>query len=197
MSKLLTDPVVDSAKAALREQAHQQRKALGSAVRAEHARAAAAHFFDKIDIPEGAIVAAYWPIRDEIDCKPVLIQLMDSFQPVCLPVVTGDGMPLRFRAWEQGAQLFEAGFGTMAPADSAPEAIPDILIIPLLGFDRHGTRLGYGQGYYDRTLAVLEKKPVTVGYAFGAQELDLIPRDTHDVPLDYLVTEAGVRRFDN
>jgi 5-formyltetrahydrofolate cyclo-ligase len=97
--------------------------------------------------------------------------------------------------WEAGAPLYDAGFGTLAPAESAPVAVPELIIIPLLGFDKTGTRLGYGRGYYDRTLAAMDKKPTLVGYAFAAQELDEIPRAAHDVPLDYLVTEAGVRLF--
>ena len=120
---------------------------------------------------------------------------MDAGQPVCLPVVLGDEQPLELRLWEQGAPLYEAGFGTLAPADSAPRVEPDVILMPLLGFDRHGTRLGYGGGYYDRTLAPLSKRPRLVGFAFAAQELDLIPREAHDVPLDAIVTEAGVRHF--
>ncbi len=97
--------------------------------------------------------------------------------------------------WEQGASLYEAGFGTLAPSELAPREEPDIIIMPLLGFDSRGTRLGYGGGYYDRTLAGLGKKPLLVGLAFAAQELDEIPREPHDVPLDVIVTEAGVRHF--
>jgi 5-formyltetrahydrofolate cyclo-ligase len=77
----------------------------------------------------------------------------------------------------------------------APQAEPDIILVPMLGFDRYGTRLGYGGGYYDRTLASLTKKPKLVGLAFAVQELPLIPRDTHDIPLDLVITEAGVHQF--
>ncbi len=191
----MADNLIEEAKAALREQARQQRAALGSALRSEAVTQAAEHFFADVEIGEGQIVAAYWPIRDEIDCKPVLARLMDSFQPVCLPVITGDDTPLQFRRWALGAALYEAGFGTLAPPDDAPVVEPDVIIIPLLGFDRAGTRLGYGKGHYDRTIAVMHKKPVLIGYAFAAQELDSIPADDHDVPLDYLVTETGVTRF--
>ena len=95
-----------------------------------------------------------------------------------------------------GQPLYPSGFGTLAPSEVAPIVEPDIVVMPLLGFDRHGTRLGYGKGYYDRTLAQMGTKPLLVGYAFAAQELDFIPREAHDVPLDMLVTENGARRFD-
>jgi len=99
------------------------------------------------------------------------------------------------RVWEDGTPLYEAGFGTLAPSELAPQAEPDVMLVPLLGFDKFGTRLGYGGGYYDRTLARMHKKPKLVGLAFAAQELDIIPREDHDVPLDMVVTEAGLRSF--
>jgi 5-formyltetrahydrofolate cyclo-ligase len=107
----------------------------------------------------------------------------------------GDAMPLQFRHWREGEPLYPGGFGTLVPDELASVLQPDLVIIPLLGFDKTGTRLGFGKGYYDRTIAVMDKRPTLVGYAFAAQELDSIPREPHDVPLDYLVTEAGVRQF--
>lgn len=186
---------IDAAKAGLREQALSQRAALRSSERADHAEAAAEHFFAHVKLSAAQRVGAYWPIRDEIDSRPVLVRLMDSGQPVLLPVVEGDQVPLTFRHWEEGAQLFEAGFGTLAPSETAPAWAPDVLVIPLLGFDKYGTRLGYGKGHYDRTIALLEKRPLVIGYAFSAQELDEIPRAEHDMPMDMLVTENGVRTF--
>jgi 5-formyltetrahydrofolate cyclo-ligase len=197
MGALVADTPIEMEKVQLRATAHEQRAKLGAEERAEAAKLAAAHLFSDVPISEDAIIACYWPIRDEIDCKPVLVHFMDAFRTVCLPVTLGDAEPLEFRVWEQGAQLYEAGFGSLAPAEGAPVVEPDVIIIPLLGFDKHGTRLGYGRGYYDRTVAVMKKKPVLIGYAFGAQELPEIPRDAHDVPMDYLVTETGVRRFKN
>lgn len=192
-----TDPDLQLAKlkAGLREKALVQRATLSSGDRVEAAAAAAKHFLENIQIDGGISIAAYWPIRDEIDCKPLLISLMDNLHPVCLPVVMGEDVSLEFRFWEVGAPLYPAGFGTLAPAETAPVTQPDLIIIPLLGFDKRGTRLGYGQGYYDRTIAAMNKPPTLVGYAFGVQELDDIPREAHDIPLDYLVTEAGVKRF--
>lgn len=186
---------IEDTKAALRLKAHDRRAALSQSARAEAADAAAAHFLEKCTLAPTDIVAAYWPIRDEIDCKAVLTRLMDRFQPVCLPVVMGENMPLELRLWEQGMPLYPSGFGTLAPEDGAPKVAPDVILMPLLGFDRRGTRLGYGGGYYDRTLAALEKSPRLIGFAFAVQELDHVPREPHDIPLDAIVTEKGFRAF--
>jgi 5-formyltetrahydrofolate cyclo-ligase len=191
----MIDAAIDDAKAGLRAAAHRKRAAIHSGARTEAAKAAAAHFFDGVVLRPNDVVALYWPIRDELDCKPVLTRLMDAGQPVCLPVVIGDGMPLELRLWQDGAPLYPSGFGTLAPAEDAPLAEPDVIVMPLLGFDRLGTRLGYGGGYYDRTLEILGKAPRLIGYAFADQEMDLVPREPHDVPLDAVVTEAGYRSF--
>lgn len=188
---------VEETKAALRQRARAQRAAMPASARAEAATAAANHFLEGVPLAADEIVAAYWPIREELDVRPLLTRLMDSFQPVCLPVVRGEELPLDMRLWEQGAPLYPSGFGTLAPSEAAPRVEPDIVVIPLLGFDRLGTRLGYGGGYYDRTLASLRKRPRIVGYAFAAQELPEIPREAHDLPLDAIVTERGVRSFAN
>ena len=191
----LGDAGIEQTKAAMRSKAHAQRAAFFPSLRAEASKAAAAHFFEGVTLAPDEMVAAYWPIRDELDVKPVLTKLMDDGQPVCLPVVVGDGQPLQLRRWEQGAALYPSGFGTLAPDELAPIVEPDVILVPLLGFDKHGTRLGYGGGYYDRTLSRLAKKPRLIGLAFSLQEFDHIPRDSHDVPLDALVTEKGVTRF--
>ena len=192
----MSDAKIEEAKAALRAAAHRKRAAFHPSLRSEAARIAAGHFFDRVPIETGEVVAGYWPIRDELDLRPVIARLMDSGQPVCLPVVLGDEQPLELRLWQDGAPLYEAGYGTLAPADDAPRAEPDVVLMPLLGFDKHGTRLGYGGGYYDRTLAALGKRPRLVGFAFALQEVDHIPREEHDVPLDAIVTEEGVRVFE-
>ncbi len=191
----MVDETIELAKAALRVQAHARRAALSQTMRADAANAACSHFFESIALAPSDVVAAYWRIRDELDCQPILVRLMDSFQPVVLPVVMGPELPLELRVWEQGASLYPAGYGTLAPADLAPQAEPDVVLMPLLGFDNLGTRLGYGGGYYDRTLAQMKKRPRLIGLAFAAQELRDIPREPHDVPLDAIVTEEGVRQF--
>jgi 5-formyltetrahydrofolate cyclo-ligase len=191
----MVDEKIEEAKAALRIKAHAARAALSPQTRADAAVAVARLFFDHISLSSQNVVAAYWRIRDELDCQPILIGLMDSNQTVVLPVVMGAELPLDLRVWEQGASLYEAGFGTLAPSELAPRREPDVVLMPLLGFDRHGTRLGYGGGYYDRTLASMSKTPRLIGLAFAAQEMDEIPRENHDMPLDAVITEAGVRHF--
>jgi 5-formyltetrahydrofolate cyclo-ligase len=192
----MSDARIEEAKAALRLAAHKKRAAFHPSLRGEAAKAAAGHFFDNVSLANGDVVAGYWPIRDELDVKSVIARLMDAGQPVCLPVVLGDEQPLELRLWQDGAPLYEAGFGTLAPSEEAPRAEPDVILMPLLGFDKHGTRLGYGGGYYDRTLAALAKRPKLIGFAFALQEVDHIPREEHDVPLDAIVTEEGVRVFE-
>ncbi|WP_224703483.1 5-formyltetrahydrofolate cyclo-ligase [Devosia aquimaris] len=191
----MVDETIEKAKAALRITAHANRAALTAEERAEAAKLVTRHFFDSVNLAPTDVVAAYWRIRDELDCQPILIGLMDSDYTVVLPVVMGPDQPLDLRVWEQGASLYEAGFGTLAPSELAPRREPDVVLMPLLGFDKHGTRLGYGGGYYDRTLAAMHKTPRLVGLAFAVQELDEIPREPHDVPLDTIITEAGVRHF--
>lgn len=192
----MADPKVEEAKAALRLKAHAARAAILNSLRPAAAQAAAAHFFNAVPLKTTDIVAGYWRIKDEMDCQPILIRLMDSLQPVCLPVVLGDDLPLELRLWEQGTPLYEAGFGTLAPSELAPQVEPDVILMPLLGFDSRGTRLGYGGGYYDRTLEKLRKRPRLVGLAFAAQELEIVPREAHDMPLDMVITEQGVRSFE-
>ncbi len=187
----------DELKSILRNKVKARRARLVGGDRTEAAAKAAEHFLNSVPFAETDVIGLFWPIRDEIDSKPLMLKLMEKGQTVCLPVTAGDGEPLVFRIWEPDAPLFEAGFGTLAPGALAPEAAPDVLVIPLLGFDGVGTRLGYGRGYYDKTIAAFATRPLVVGYAFAVQELNDIPREDHDIPLDMLVTETGVRRFDN
>ncbi|KKB07398.1 5-formyltetrahydrofolate cyclo-ligase [Devosia chinhatensis] len=191
----MADLSIEDAKAGLRRQAHAARAALTQSEREDAAEAVAAAFFENIAFAPEDVIAGYWRIRDELDCQPILIRLMDGGQTVLLPVVQGEDAPLDLRVWEADQPLYEAGFGTLAPSDLAPRAEPDLVLVPLLGFDSAGTRLGYGGGYYDRTLATLARKPLLVGLAFAAQELEQVPRAPHDMPLDAVITEQGVRFF--
>jgi 5-formyltetrahydrofolate cyclo-ligase len=135
------------------------------------------------------VLSGYWPMRGEPDPRPAMLA---HAGPVCLPVVPGKAVPLVFRQW-QGEALVPGPFGTSHPADSHPLLSPTVLIVPLAGFDRRGNRIGYGGGYYDRTLQMLrETGPVTaIGLAFAVQELPDIPADPYDQPLDLIVTDGG------
>ena len=187
---------IEAVKAELRRDAHRRRSRMHAGLRAEASKAACSHFLAQVSIASGEVVAGYWPIRDELDIRAVLAHLLDGGQPLCLPVVTAPDAPLELRMWRDGEALVPAGFGTLAPGDEAPRAIPDLVLVPLLGFDAFGTRLGYGGGYYDRTLAALSRRPRLVGFAFACQQFDDIPRAPHDMGLDAVATEEGVRVFE-
>lgn len=140
----------------------------------------------------GTVLSGYWPMQNEADPRPAMAA---HDGPVCLPVVPGKAVPLLFRRWD-GGPLVPGPFGTAHPPDSQPLLRPDVLIVPLAGFDRAGNRIGYGGGYYDRTLQLLrETGPVTaIGLAFAVQELPDIPADPFDQPLDLIVTDKGSHR---
>ncbi|MQP63762.1 5-formyltetrahydrofolate cyclo-ligase [Niveispirillum sp. SYP-B3756] len=148
--------------------------------------------------PSGpAMVAGYWPKGDELDLRPTLEMLALAGHGVCLPVVSGVAWPLLFRFWRPGHPLVPGSFRIMEPMADAPLAQPSIVLVPLLAFDKDGWRLGYGGGFYDRTLAVLRDSApvVAVGIAYAGQEVPSVPRDPYDQRLDWLVTEKGVSRF--
>ena len=140
------------------------------------------------------VVSGYVPIGQEADVMPLLQALALRHVGLALPVVTERSAPLRFRAWAPGDALEQAGFNCRQPLAVAAWADPDLLLVPMLAFDRSGARLGYGGGYYDRTLSALRRdRPITaIGIAFAAQEWESLPCDPHDQRLDFIVTEQGV-----
>ena len=134
------------------------------------------------------------PIRTEIDPVPVMAGWA---APVGVPVIAGKGRPLAFHRWAPGCAMVEGAFGALVPAE-AEVLEPEVLIVPLLAFDARGYRLGYGGGFYDRTLERLRaaRDTVAIGFAYGAQEVDTVPTEPTDQRLDAVVTEAGARWFD-
>lgn len=184
-------------KANLRREASARRKA-AHAAHPQAGHALAQHFRGAIQLPAGAVVSGFWPMGDEIDVKPLLAELHAAGHPIGLPVVVGKAQPLVFRAWHPGLALVDGGFKTEVPPPSSPELVPQVLIVPLLAFDAEGYRLGYGGGFYDRTLEKLRAsgaRPLAVGVAFSAQHVARVPRDEYDQPLDWIVTEKGVQQF--
>lgn len=147
-------------------------------------------------LPSSAVVAGYWPMRGEIDVRPLLDGLAARGHITALPVVAAPATPLMFRRWKPGDPLAEGAYKTQHPVDSAPEVRPHCLLVPLLAFDRRGYRLGYGGGFYDRTIAGLRAGGgvVTVGIAYAGQEVDRVPDEPHDEPLDWVVTERDLIR---
>lgn len=144
----------------------------------------------------GTTVAGYWPMGSEVDCKPLLDHLWSMECRMCLPYLTG-GEDMVFRLWRPGDTLKPNIYGIGEPLPSAESIDPDIVIVPLVSFDRRGHRLGYGAGYYDRALARLRKrKSVTViGLALEMQQVNELPIAKYDQPLDMVATEDRLYRF--
>lgn len=143
--------------------------------------------------PRGGCIAGYAAIRSEIDPRPVMERLHTRGFRLCLPVVDGPAQPLTFRVWSPDTPMIVGDFGAMIP-ETDQMAVPDLLIVPLLAFDTLGYRLGYGGGFYDRTLERLRavRPVVALGFAYAAQRMDRVPIEPTDQPLDAIVTEAGI-----
>ncbi|MDP4005904.1 5-formyltetrahydrofolate cyclo-ligase [Methylobacterium sp. NEAU K] len=183
-------------KAELRRAALAARDALDPAAR-QAASAAIAHTLLALpELAEARLVGAFWPIRSEVDPRPAAEALLARGQAVALPQVTREG--LVFREWRIGDRLVVSRFGLSEPDPALPPVDPDALIVPLAAFDRVGQRIGYGRGYYDGAIARLSglHPLITVGIGFAAQEVARVPAEPHDRPLQCVVTEAGVIRFD-
>jgi 5-formyltetrahydrofolate cyclo-ligase len=191
------DPTTEQ-KTALRRDALARRDALPAPERAAAAAAVAARPFP-VPIVPGAIVSGYSPLKSEFNPVPLMRKLSDAGAQLALPVVAGRGKPLVMRAWTFGAPLAAGVWGIREPKADAPEVAPDILLVPLLAFDRAGHRIGYGAGYYDMTIKALraQKPVVAVGLAFVAQEVGTVPATPRDARLDLVLTEREVIDFRN
>ena len=185
-----------TSKADLRSAALAKRDALSDKKRAAAAKALASRGLP-IAIAPGTVVAGYSPIRNEIDPFPLMRTLAAQGARLALPAVMARGKSLAFRAWSVDDRLTLGPLGIPEPSPAAAEILPDIVLLPLAAFDRAGHRVGYGAGHYDFTLAHLRKlKPVAaIGLAFALQEIELVPALSHDVALDYVLTEAKVFDF--
>ncbi len=194
MAERETSP--EQLKADLRRAALARRDALPAAERMAAAAAIAERGLP-VEITPGVVVSGFSPLKSEISPLPLLRRLADAGARLALPVVVGRGRPLVMRAWSFGAPLVSGVWGIREPPADAPEVFPDLLIVPLLAFDRCGHRIGYGAGYYDMTIARLRAmKPVTaVGIAFAAQEIAAVPATPRDARLDLVLTERGAMDF--
>lgn len=139
------------------------------------------------------VFAFCWPIRAEVDCRPLAEKLIAAGWRAAMPTVVETAAPMRFRAWTPGCAMGADPFGIPVPADDAP-LVPDVLLLPLVAFDRAGYRLGYGGGYFDRTLAACVPRPLTVGVGYALAGVSSIRPEAHDVPLDFIVTETMTHR---
>jgi 5-formyltetrahydrofolate cyclo-ligase len=187
---------IEDTKAALRREASARRDALPAETRKAAAAMIAARPFP-LPVAAGAIVSGFMPLKDEIDPLPLLRTLSERGAQLALPVVAERGRPLVMRAWKWGEPLAPGVWGIREPGPEAAIVEPDILLVPLLAFDRAGGRLGYGGGYYDFTLVQLRarKTVVAVGLAFAAQEIPFVPTTSRDAPLDLVLTEREVIDF--
>ena len=183
-------------KSDLRTAALAAREALSPEQRAAAAEALAARGLP-LEITPGTIVSGYSPIRGEFDPVPLMRKLAEQGAQLALPAVMARGKSLAFRAWSPSDRLMLGPLGILEPSPAAAELIPDIMLVPLAAFDRLGHRIGYGAGHYDFTLAHLRKvKPITaIGLAFAAQEIEAVPALSHDVALDYVLTETEAFDF--
>lgn len=184
-------------KAALRADAMARRDALAPGVRAIASAAIAERTIAIIERLKPSVIAVYRAIRSEVVPDAVVDWALGHGIVVVLPAVS-DATTLVFRRYRSGDPLAAGGFGTLAPTSDAPEIDPDLVISPIVAFDRDGTRLGHGRGFYDRGMWLLRAKgirPTLVGIAFAAQEVTAIPAEPHDARMDWIVTEKETIDF--
>jgi 5-formyltetrahydrofolate cyclo-ligase len=183
-----------NAKAELRKRAIAARDALDPEYRRMASEALATHGIAFAGRRPGALVSGFTAIGAEIDPLPLMTKLAPD-HVLALPVLMGKGQPLAFRRWALGGPLRSGLWGIREPPDDAPVVEPEIVLVPLLAFDAKGRRLGYGAGYYDRTLAHLRsRRPIiAIGLAFDEQEVAEVPVGANDEPLDWVLTPSGPR----
>ncbi|UCI08404.1 5-formyltetrahydrofolate cyclo-ligase [Mesorhizobium sp. B1-1-8] len=181
----------------LRKEALARRDALDEFWRVEIALEMAETAKDHIAIEPGQVVSGFWPMRSEVDVRPLMFALREKGARLCLPAIL-DKTTIVFRELVRGAQMVEMGFGTVGPHEEAEVLDPSLMLVPLAAFDARGHRIGYGAGYYDRAIGKLVDKGLTprlIGIAFDCQEVQQVPNEDHDVVIAEILTESGLRRF--
>jgi 5-formyltetrahydrofolate cyclo-ligase len=190
----LTD--IKSLKKQLRLEALARRDALAPMFRIE-ASLGMADAAELLAIEPGQTVSGFWPMRSEADIRPLMYALRQRGARLALPAIL-DKTTIVFRELLRGAQMIDMGFGTVGPGPEAAVLVPELMLVPLAAFDGRGHRIGYGAGYYDRAIARLVErglKPKLVGIAFDCQHVEAVPDEAHDVALDAILTESGLRAF--
>lgn len=191
----MTDP--KAMKKTLRKEALARRDALDPIWRIEASLEMAATARDRIAVEPGLVVSGFWPMRSEVDVRPMMFGLREMGARLCLPAIL-DKTTIVFRELVRGGQLVDMGFGTSGPAEDAEVLDPAVMLVPLAAFDRRGHRIGYGAGYYDRAIARLTANghaPRLIGIAFDCQEVAMVPDEAHDVIIGEILTESGLRSF--
>ena len=181
----------------LRRQALARRDALDPFWRIEASLEMAETAKIHVEIAPGAIVSGFWPMRSEVDVRPMMFALREGGARLCLPAIL-DKHTIVFRELVRGAPMVDMGFGMLGPHDEAEVLDPDIMLVPLAAFDARGHRIGYGAGYYDRAIARLAeagRSPRLIGIAFDCQQVPEVPDEAHDVVIPEILTESGLRRF--
>lgn len=180
-------------KTEIRAELKAKRGAIGAKEREEASQKLITHFQSCFSLAPGNVIAGYMPLSTEFDVLPLMISLHEKGFALCLPVVQAR-KPMVFKAWAPGDELEKTEFGIAEPLVSNAEVTPTHLLIPLLGYDAEGTRLGYGQGHYDITLEKLKKKNrvAAIGVGYSCQFYPDLPREPHDEKLDFMITEQGV-----
>lgn len=185
-------------KKALREEALARRDGLDPQWRIE-ASLRMAETADRLGVEPGMVVSGFWPMRSEVDVRPLMFALRERGARLCLPAIL-DKQTIVFRELVRDGKMVDMGFGTFGPGPDATELDPDLMLIPLAAFDDRGHRIGYGAGYYDRAIDRLQAKgnaPRLVAIAFDCQEVERVPDQDHDVQLPEILTESGLRPFLN
>ena len=184
-------------KADLRTERLALRDAIAPEARIEMALAMADHAGDAVRFDPGAVISGFLPIRSEADLRPLMARFQARGARLCVPAIL-DKQTIVFRELVRGAPLIPTGFGTSGPGPDVPVLDPDIMLVPLSAFDARGHRIGYGAGYYDRAISLLRqkgRKPKLIGIAFDCQEVAHVPDEPHDISLDAILTESGLRFF--
>lgn len=180
-----------------RKRLRAERQKLSVAQRTEISAALAGHLKqvlnDRFDGAKGMVFSAYWPIKGEPDLRPLMAELHEAGVTVALPLVETKAAPLTFRRWTPETRMVRGDWNIPVPPADAPAVTPDITLAPLIGWTTDGFRLGYGGGYFDRTLAALDPKPFAIGIGFETAHIATIHPQPHDIPLDLVLTETGLR----
>ena len=180
----------------LRAEALARRDALDPQWRIE-ASLGMAEWAQRIPVESGDVVSGFWPMRSEVDVRPLMFAFREQGARLCLPAIL-DKTTIVFRELVRGADLVDMGFGTYGPGPEAEVLQPVLMLVPLAAFDARGHRIGYGAGYYDRAIAKLQagpRPPRLVGIAFDCQQVELVPEQPHDVVIPEMLTESGLRRL--
>ena len=193
----LPDRDIESEKRRLRQQMQQRRQALPHAVIANASQSVARHFADHPILAFAPGFAGYMAMRNEVDVEPVFAMMARYNKRTALPCIRPE-RNLIFREWSPGEPLVKSPLGHREPLATNPAVIPPLVLVPLLAFDATGARLGYGGGYYDRTMQAMRAfadPPLFIGVAYSIQELNRLPAEAHDAALDGILTELGVSMF--